>query len=169
MLVTLDPGITEAEVGQPPVLAIGHVETDIPGPAEHVAVLDLGLAEHTLALGVTKATGQLSRGLLNDAQHDQHITGLLRDGLQRHLDIAEQLGGVKTPDIPLQCVAVEGVTGLNRDLPRHHPFLGLADDGLTILIFPFAFFVEELHLNTSHLTLNHLQGDDSIGADPLWA
>ena len=167
MLVTLDPGITEVDIRQGSVLSVGDIQTHIPGTTEHVGVLHLTLAEHTLALAVAKAAGELSRGLLNNAEHNGHVTGLLRDGFQSHLDVAEQLGAVKTLDIALQLVAVEGITGLNRDLPGHHPFLCFANDGLTVLVLVLTFLVEELHLHTRNTALGQLQGDNTIGTDPL--
>ena len=58
--ITVDPGIGEIEIGQTAVLAVGDVQSGIPGPAQQVGVLHLHLTEHTLALAVSEAAGQLS-------------------------------------------------------------------------------------------------------------
>ena len=167
MAVALDPGIGEVQVGQAAVLAIGHVEADVPGATEEVAVLQLHLTEHTLALAVAETAGQLARGLLHDPQHDHHITGLLRHRLEGHLHITEKLGAVEALDVLFELVAVERVTGLNGDLTGDHPFLGLAANRITVLIGRGALAVEELNLNASNAPLNELQGHHPFRTDPL--
>ena len=89
-----DPGIGEIEIGQTAVLAVGDVQAGIPGPAQQVGVLHLHLTEHTLALAVSKAAGQLTGRLLDDAEHDRDLTRCLGVGTQGDLDVTEELSRV---------------------------------------------------------------------------
>ena len=116
VLVAVDPGIREVEVGQSAVLAVGDVGAQIPGSAEKIAFLQLHLTENTLALAVAKTAGELAGGLLDDAKHDHHIARLFRHRPQGDLDITEQLGGVEPFDIPLKLITVERIAGLDRNL-----------------------------------------------------
>jgi len=111
--VAVDPGVSEVEVGQCPVLPISHIQAQIPGSAEQVGVLQLHLTEHTLALAVPETAGDLAGGLLDDAEHDDHFTGLLRNRTEGHLDVTEQLGAVEAFDVRLQLGAIEGITRLD--------------------------------------------------------
>ena len=139
----------------------------IPGSAEKGAFLQLHLTEDTLALAVAETAGELAGGLLDDAKHDHHIARLFRHRPQGDLDITEQLGGVEPFDIPLKLIAVERIAGLDRNLSGDHPLLGLAADGIAVLIGVITLFGEEFDLNTSDTPLEQLQRDHTFRADPL--
>ena len=58
MVIPLDPGIGEREIGKTAELSVGEVQRDVPGPPEQVAVGELELTEDALALAVTQTAGE---------------------------------------------------------------------------------------------------------------
>ena len=144
-------------------MAVGEVKGGIPGPAPQVAVRQLHLAEHTLALAIAQATREGTGGLLGNAQHHRHRAGGLGHGLEGHLDIAKQAGAVKALDVFFEAAAVKAVTGLGGQFPGHHPELGFALDRLAFGVGGGALLIHELDLDASHGAFAHRQLHHPLG------
>ena len=144
-------------------MAVGEVEGGVPGPPPQVAVRQLHLAKHTLALAVAQTTREGPRGLLGDPQHHRHRAGGLGQGLEGHLDIAEQAGAVEAFDVLFEAAAVKAVAGLGGQFPGHHPEPGFALDRLALGIGGGALLIDKLDLDASHGAFPHRQLHHSLG------
>ena len=165
VLVALDPGIRKGEVRQATELAVGDVEGQIPGASKEVAVLELDLTKDALALAVADTAREGASGLLHHPEDDGDGPRLTGHGAQGDLDVTKQARAVEALDVVFQLAAVEGVAGLDRNLPGDHPGFGFAADRLALVVRAVAFLVEELHFNTSHGALTHQQLHHTSGAD----
>ena len=157
VLVALDPGIREGDVRQATELAVGDVESQVPGASKEVAVLELDLTKDALALAVADTAGEGAGGLLHHPEDDRDSPRLTGHGAQGDLDVTKQARAVEALDVVFQLAAVEGVAGLDRNLPGDHPGFGFAADGLALLVGAFALLIEELHFNAGHGAFTHQQ------------